>query len=580
MEADALSEKNTAAPAAQTPLDEAVGTVDKYGVPPGYYTSFRFLGSMLAVGLGFGAGVGGYSLVAPILSYINADIGPDDNINWVALSYTLTSAVGLLLFGRLSDLFARRWFFIGGSVVALVGSIVCATANSINMLIGGETLLGFAAASQLSYGFTLGELLPIKYRYLGVSYCYLFVIPFSALGPAVAYALILKTAAGWRWCYYLMIILNAICTACWFFCYHPHTFYMKNGAKSVVQRLREIDYIGLFLFTGGLLLFLVYGNVTKPMKPVHLFRERGYASSVVMVSVSASVYYAFAIIWPSMVSALFSEGHSTMWVGWASCTTNAGFTLGEISGCDRVIGLLFVGTLFVGWYESNSFTLTTILVHDQAEIGTAAGLGGSARSNISTVCSVIYTVILDNRLAHTVANRVPKAVIAAGLPESSVVDFITALSDGTAAAYATVQGLTPAILGVGKSAYKVANTEAYKTVSLTTLAFSGLAIIASLFVGRVEERMTNEVSTMLLSKNRTTALRRIRHPRRLCERQHSLCRRGGLYPIHVFYVFNIASKLGDIYIQTRDRDATVLSSAITTWFVGVQKGIAELLPSC
>lgn len=38
---------------------------------------------------------------------INADIGPDANLTWVSLVYTLTLAVGLLLVGRLSDLFGQ-----------------------------------------------------------------------------------------------------------------------------------------------------------------------------------------------------------------------------------------------------------------------------------------------------------------------------------------------------------------------------------------------------------------------------------------------------------------------------------------
>lgn len=345
----------------------SVLSLDEAALPPGYYTSFRFLGSMLAVGLGFGAGVGGYSLIAPILSHIDADIGPNANLVWVSLGYTLTSAIGLLLFGRLSDLFGRRWFFVGGSALALVGSIVCATANSIPMLIGGETILGFASASQLSYGFTLGELLPVRYRFLGVSYCYLFVIPFSALGPAVAYAFVLHTAAGWRWCYYLMIILNTIVTLCWLLCYFPPTFQAKNKDKTVWRQLTELDYLGLLLFTGGLLLFLMglswggsvhpwgssyvigtmvvgalmlvafglweaFGKLKEPMLPLHLFKHQGYASAVLMVSIGASVYYAFAILWPNMVNILYSDGKSTMWIGWASCTTNAGFTLGEICG--------------------------------------------------------------------------------------------------------------------------------------------------------------------------------------------------------------------------------------------------------
>ena len=74
-------------------------------LPKGYYTRPFFVGTMFATGLGLSAGVGGFALAAPELAVINADIGPDANINWVSLVYTLTLAVGLLLVGRLSDLF-------------------------------------------------------------------------------------------------------------------------------------------------------------------------------------------------------------------------------------------------------------------------------------------------------------------------------------------------------------------------------------------------------------------------------------------------------------------------------------------
>jgi MFS family permease len=74
----------------------------------GYYYSASFVGTMLATGLGLAAAVGGFSLAAPNLAQINAEIGPDPNIYWVSLVYTLTLAIGLLLVGRLSDLFGRR----------------------------------------------------------------------------------------------------------------------------------------------------------------------------------------------------------------------------------------------------------------------------------------------------------------------------------------------------------------------------------------------------------------------------------------------------------------------------------------
>lgn len=78
---------------------------DLDNLPPGYYRSSFFLGTMFAVGIGLTAAVGGFGLAAPALGLINSEIGPDPNINWVSFVYTLTLSISLLLVGRISDLF-------------------------------------------------------------------------------------------------------------------------------------------------------------------------------------------------------------------------------------------------------------------------------------------------------------------------------------------------------------------------------------------------------------------------------------------------------------------------------------------
>jgi hypothetical protein len=83
-------------------------TADETTLPKGYFRSSFFLGTMMATGLGLAAAVGGFGLAAPNLALINQEIGPDPNITWVGLVYPLTLAVGLILVGRLSDLFGRR----------------------------------------------------------------------------------------------------------------------------------------------------------------------------------------------------------------------------------------------------------------------------------------------------------------------------------------------------------------------------------------------------------------------------------------------------------------------------------------
>jgi MFS family permease len=161
--------------------------------------------------------VGGFALAAPLLASINADIGPDPNYVWIGLVYTLTLAIGQVLVGRMSDLFGRRWFFISGSALALLGCIISAVATHIPMLIGGTALIGFASASQLSYPFVVGELVPFKHRFLSLSFLYLWAVPFSGLGPAISYAFLQHTPHTWRSCYYLMIAINVAAVLFWFF---------------------------------------------------------------------------------------------------------------------------------------------------------------------------------------------------------------------------------------------------------------------------------------------------------------------------------------------------------------------------
>jgi len=60
-------------------MDDVVGLnteIDENSLPPGYFKSKFFVGTMAGIGLGLMAGVAAYGYAAPILGIINADIGP------------------------------------------------------------------------------------------------------------------------------------------------------------------------------------------------------------------------------------------------------------------------------------------------------------------------------------------------------------------------------------------------------------------------------------------------------------------------------------------------------------------------
>jgi hypothetical protein len=125
------------APSTEDVSSEIVGfETDLDHLPKNYYYSPFFVGSMLATGFSLMCGVGAFGYAAPLLSIINAELGPNKNFIWVSLIYNVTLSVCLVLVGKLSDVFGRRYFFIGGQLIAVIGCIVCAKSTSVPMLIG------------------------------------------------------------------------------------------------------------------------------------------------------------------------------------------------------------------------------------------------------------------------------------------------------------------------------------------------------------------------------------------------------------------------------------------------------------
>ena len=170
--------------------------------------------------------------------------------------FTLGLAIGLTLVGRLSDLFGRRWFVISGVAVGVIGCIICATAHTIPVLIGGQTMIGLSSATGYSYAFLVGELVPVKYRFWTNAFIFMFSMPTAGLGAAISTAFILHTSAGWRWCYYFLLIIHALTAALYLCFYFPPDFDMKHKAKgeSKWDIIKNFDYVGLLLYISGLLL--------------------------------------------------------------------------------------------------------------------------------------------------------------------------------------------------------------------------------------------------------------------------------------------------------------------------------------
>ena len=130
------------------------------------YREPKFIGSYIAALLGACASFTGFLMPVTSLALIEAVLPPSPNGIWIPLAWILSSAISFLLLGRLSDIFGRRWFFTACSMFGLIGSIIGSTVNNINPLIAASVFLGLGASGQLSFIISIGELVPIKQRFV------------------------------------------------------------------------------------------------------------------------------------------------------------------------------------------------------------------------------------------------------------------------------------------------------------------------------------------------------------------------------------------------------------------------------
>ena len=93
---------------------------------PAAFTGLDRQGKLVFVGLMLGMFVASLSqtVVGPAMPRIVAELGGVEHYNWIATAAMLVSAVAVPVVGKLSDLYGRRWFYLGGLAVFMIGSVL------------------------------------------------------------------------------------------------------------------------------------------------------------------------------------------------------------------------------------------------------------------------------------------------------------------------------------------------------------------------------------------------------------------------------------------------------------------------
>src|SRR3954453_22653432 len=105
------------------------------------------------------------TIVATALPPVTRDLGGLEHYSWVFSAYMLGATVTVPLYGKLSDIYGRRPFFLLGIALFSSGSIICGLSLSMGMFIAGRAIQGLGAGGLIPLAVAaIGDIIPPRLR--------------------------------------------------------------------------------------------------------------------------------------------------------------------------------------------------------------------------------------------------------------------------------------------------------------------------------------------------------------------------------------------------------------------------------
>jgi EmrB/QacA subfamily drug resistance transporter len=124
------------------------------------------------------------TIVAPALPTIGRELSHLDQLSWVVTAYLLTATAVTPLYGKLSDVFGRRAMLLLAISVFLIGSVLCALAPTLLVLIIARAIQGLGGGGLISLAQTIiGDIVPPRERGRYQAYFTTVFMSASILGP-------------------------------------------------------------------------------------------------------------------------------------------------------------------------------------------------------------------------------------------------------------------------------------------------------------------------------------------------------------------------------------------------------------
>jgi EmrB/QacA subfamily drug resistance transporter len=201
-----VSNPSTTAPAETGPGASAPGA----GKPSVEFTHRQILTILAGLMMGMFLAALDQTIMATATRTIADDLRGFDLQAWATTAFLITSTISTPLYGKLSDIYGRRGFFLFAIAVFVIGSVLCGLSQSMYELAAFRAIQGVGAGGLMSMALAIiGDIVPPRER---ARYQGFFLAVFgtaSVIGPLLggffAGQESIMGITGWRWIFYINV---------------------------------------------------------------------------------------------------------------------------------------------------------------------------------------------------------------------------------------------------------------------------------------------------------------------------------------------------------------------------------------
>ena len=372
------------------------------------------------------------TIVGTAMPKVIAELGGFAHYTWVTTAYLIASTVVVPITGKLTDIYGRKWFYIAGIIIFMIGSLLSGLSQSMLQLICFRAFQGIGAGIMMANAFTViadlfapaerGKYQGFITGVFGLS---------SIIGPTLGG--FITDRFSWHWVFLINIPLAILIVVLFIF------FFPQLKRDSLKHRIDwagittliltvvpamlaltwggveypwiSIQIIGIFLFSLVMLgiFIVVEKRHAEPIIPINLFTNPIISVSLGISFLSGMCMFGGIIFIPLFFQGVLGLSATTsgsfltpMMLGQVSGSLLSGQLLSRAGGHYRIQGIFGLGIMAVGLFLLSRMTAST--PYSAAVINIVVmgfGLG---------ITMPLYTIAVQNAVPYNVLGAATSTV--------------------------------------------------------------------------------------------------------------------------------------------------------------------------